>query len=236
MSFLTLPFLSGLTGGFSHCIGMCGIFVLSTAAVSTGKSNAADYLSALWRQSLFHGGRLISLILLGAIAGSLGSLAGFRGHVPSIQACLSMVAGAVLGVLALGQLGVAPALRLPEPDILGSGHGRGRKLYSDVLRGRAWFRPFLLGLLIGLLPCGLTYYIVIYAIGLGSITRGMLSMAAFCVGTIPGLLTLGMLAEAAPSFIRSPELRAGMSRLSGIILLVMAVLLVQRGWGTLRGL
>jgi len=236
MTYLILPFLSGLAGGFSHCIGMCGIFVLSVATVSAGKSGVASCRWALCRQVLFHGGRLFSLVLLGAIAGSIGSLSAFRIHVPAAQAYLSMAAGLLLGVLALGQLGVVPAFRLSEPDILGAGSGKGRALYVSVMRSTTWFRPVVLGLLIGLLPCGLTYYVVIYAIGLGSVIRGAISMAAFCIGTIPGLLTLGMLAEAAPPLLRSPCLRSGMSRVSGIILLVMAALLVQRGWETLRGL
>lgn len=236
MTFLILPFLSGFAGGFSHCIGMCGIFVLSTASIQANATGARAYAAAFGRQGLYHGGRLVSLSMLGAAAGALGSLASFRGHIPAVQAWIAVAAGVCLALLALGQLGLIRALRLPEPDVLGAAGGKGRQLYVRALRSGSVLRPFFLGLLVGLLPCGLTYYVVIYAIGLASATRGVLSMAAFCIGTVPGLLALGMLAAAAPAFVRSARMRRVMNVLGGVVLLLMGASLLQRGIETLRGL
>ncbi|HEY3330332.1 MAG TPA: sulfite exporter TauE/SafE family protein [Capsulimonadaceae bacterium] len=233
---LTLPFLSGLSGGFSHCIGMCGIFVLTVASVSSEELAAKHYGTALTRQLLFHVGRLVSLTLLGVVAGAIGSLAGFREHVPAVQAWMGLIAGTLLAVLSLGQLGIIPALRIPEPDVLGANGGKGRQLYVRVLRANHWLKPLALGLLVGVLPCGLTYYILIYALAAGSVLDSAACMAAFGSGTIPGLLALGMLASSAPSFLASRGLRVGMTRLSGIILLIMAGFLIHRGWETLNGL
>jgi sulfite exporter TauE/SafE len=231
-----LPFMTGLSSGFSHCIGMCGIFVLSTAAVSRAAESQRNYVAAVGRQALFHGGRLVSLSILGLFAGLLGSLASFRGHMPAVQAWVSIVAGITLVLLALGQLGIAPKLRVPEPDVLGSGGGKGRKLYVDALRSKHWLQPLALGTLIGFLPCGLTYSVLIYALGLPSVPKSVVAMLFFGIGTIPGLLTLGLFAEAVPGLVGSQAVRAGITRLSGIILLIMAWFLVSRGWDTLRGL
>ncbi|MDR3710485.1 MAG: sulfite exporter TauE/SafE family protein [Capsulimonadaceae bacterium] len=237
MTDLLLPFFSGLTGGFSHCIGMCGVFVLSAASVGRSGSGRPDYAAAAARQAMFHGGRLLSLLVLGVVAGSLGSLASFRGHVPLAQTGLSFAAAIALGALALGQLGIAPALRIPEPDVMAAGGGKGRALFARIFRSKALLRPLALGFMVGLLPCGLTYYVLLYGIATASPASSALMMASFWLGTVPGLAAIGMTAGVAGSLLRpSTAVRVGMSRLSGIILLLMAALLAFRGWETLRAL
>jgi sulfite exporter TauE/SafE len=50
---------------------------------------------------------------------------------------------------------------------------------------------FVLGLMLGLLPCGLSYGAFARAIPTGSVSEGALLVSAFAIGTIPGLLLLG---------------------------------------------
>jgi sulfite exporter TauE/SafE len=65
-----LAFFWGLAGGFSHCIGMCGVFVVAySGSPEPGKTHIPPI-----RHVLFHMGRLITLGLLGAIAGVLGGV------------------------------------------------------------------------------------------------------------------------------------------------------------------
>ena len=121
---LTTAALWGLAGGFSHCIGMCGIFVLSC-----GPFDKANGQKSAGRRILIHLGRAASLVSVGAAAGALGSLAGLAAHTRCAQGLIAVVFGLVLALLALGYVGFIPWLRIPEPDILAAGGGAGRRLF-----------------------------------------------------------------------------------------------------------
>ncbi|HEX5322420.1 MAG TPA: sulfite exporter TauE/SafE family protein, partial [Capsulimonadaceae bacterium] len=154
MSLYLLPFLWGLAGGFSHCIGMCGIFVLSCSAGPPGpdgKPRPAPHM--LERHLAFHVGRLATLGALGALAGAIGSLAGFARHFARTQGIVSIAAGIVMALLALGYVGLIPKLKIPEIDVMGAGGGWGRRLFVRALQSRSFARPLLLGALVGFLPC-----------------------------------------------------------------------------------
>ena len=142
----------GLASGFSHCVGMCGIFVVSYAGMPD-KGEARRFVHPM-RHLLFHGGRLASLALLGLLGGTIGALGHRWAFVGGV---LSLAVGVGMLGLALGLAGVLPKLRLPEPDVLGAGGGRGRRLYRRVLQSHSRLRPLGIGVCVGLLPCGLTY-------------------------------------------------------------------------------
>src|SRR5262245_24023251 len=72
-------FLSGLAGGFAHCAGMCGPFVLAQAAARAGRDEAYGTLQRLAGAALapYHLGRATTYAALGALAGGLaGAVAG----------------------------------------------------------------------------------------------------------------------------------------------------------------
>lgn len=230
MSLYFLPLLWGLAGGFSHCIGMCGIFVLSCSGgpiSADGKPRPAPHL--LERHLAFQAGRLITLSLLGAIAGAIGSLAGFASHFARTQGIVSIVAGVLMALLALGYVGLIPQLKIPEIDVMGAGNGWGRRVFVRTLQSRIGFRPFLLGLLVGLLPCMLTYTVLIPAAATLSAVKGLFIMLAFGIGTMPGLLTLGLLSGLFAGFFKKPAFRVAMTRISALVMLAMAGVFIWRG-------
>ena len=55
----------GLIGGFAHCIGMCGVFVLAYAGLPD-KGDTRRFLHPE-RHALFHAGRLFSLTTIESI-------------------------------------------------------------------------------------------------------------------------------------------------------------------------
>jgi hypothetical protein len=88
------------------------------------------------------------------------------------------------------------------------------------------------GMLWGLLPCGLVYYALLMALAVGSATGGALFMLGFGVGTLPGLMTTGMLAGWLARLARRPAMRqvAGASLLGlGLAILVLG----QAPWAPL---
>jgi sulfite exporter TauE/SafE len=256
-----LAFSWGLAGGFSHCIGMCGVFVAAYtgptdvsarpsskgptspqvqaggAATTTAPPHAraigsglrTSALAAGGRHMLFHAGRLTSLVTLGMIAGALGSI----GHQwAAAQGVVSIAAGVLMVGLALGFAGIMPWLRIPEPDVLGAGGGVLRRLFARALRSDSASRPLLIGLFVGLLPCGLTYQALIPAALSGSIARAALIMALFCAGTIPGLLTFGVAGNLLfGGLLMRPHFRLAMTKVAAFIMAVIGVVFVWRGLG-----
>jgi sulfite exporter TauE/SafE len=214
-----LVFVWGLVGGFSHCIGMCGVFVIACGAAAKGP-RVLPHL-------LFHSGRLLSLLTLGMIAGALGSI---DHRWAAAQSAVSIGAGVVMLGLALGFAGVVPWLRIPEPDVLGAGGGLGRRLFVRALRSEHPLRAGLIGLFVGLLPCGLTYQALIPAAVSGSAARGALTMALFGIGGMPGLLTLALLAQTPLGKILSnTPLRQRMTLVSAAVMAVLGIVFFWRG-------
>ena len=214
----------GLAGGFSHCIGMCGVFVVSYAGMPD-RNDTRRFLHPE-RHLLFHGGRLAALAALGLLGGALG---GLSHHWAATQGAVSVVVGLLMIGLALGMAGVLPGLRLPEPDVLGAGGGRGRRLFLRALRSRSVLKPLLIGLFVGLLPCGLTYNALSATLVLGA-ARGALLMLCFGLGTVPGLLTLGVFGNAlGGGLLTRPRFRMAMTRVAALFMAVMGLAFIGRG-------
>lgn len=218
----------GLASGFSHCIGMCGVFVVSYA----GMPDKGDRRRLLHpeRHVLFHGGRLTALAILGLAGGMIGAL----GHRwASAQAIVSLAVGAVMLGLALGLAGLLPGFRLPEPDVLGAGGGRLRRLYLQVLQSRSTLKPLGVGLFVGFLPCGLTYNALMATFTLHPLSGAFL-MLLFGLGTIPGLLALALFGNAlfGGLLMRLP-FRLAMTRVSAVFMAALGLAFLWRGWASL---
>lgn len=211
----------GLASGFSHCIGMCGVFVISYAG-ATGKSR-----SSAGRHLLFHGGRLAIFALLGLAGGAIGAL----GHQwASAQAVVSLVVGLAMLGLALGLAGIFPRLRLPEPDVLGAGGGRVRQWYRRVLGSQSVWKPLGVGVFVGLLPCGLTYNALMATFTLHPLS-GLILMLCFGLGTIPGLLTLALFGQTLlGGLLTRLPFRVAMTRVSALFMAVLGFAFLWRGW------
>ena len=210
----------GLAGGFSHCIGMCGIFVVSYAGGSPRPGGAGRHL-------LFHGGRLAALALLGAAGGAIGAL----GHRwASAQSVVSLAVGLVMLGLALGLAGVFPQFRLPEPDVLGAGGGRGRRVYLRALQSKHGLKPLAVGIFVGFLPCGLTYNALMATFTLRPLSGATL-MLCFGLGTVPGLLALALFGSALfGGLLTKLPFRIAMTRVSAFFMAVLGLAFLWRGW------
>ena len=112
-------FAAGLAGGFTHCAGMCGPFVLAQVAGFLDKVDAArmSELTRLRGAALvpYHLGRLTTYSALGALAG------GLAGRVQEI-AGLRWIAAGLLALAAL--LFLAQAAGRMAPLAAGGPPGR----------------------------------------------------------------------------------------------------------------
>ena len=73
---------------------------------------------------------------------------------------------------------------------------------AGLLRERSLSSLAILGMLNGLLPCGLVYVACAGAIATGSLLSGALYMSVFGLGTIPMMLAIGWFGRLLPLSIR----------------------------------
>lgn len=206
LAFLTL----GVLGSAGHCVGMCTPFVLMVSRHFARPEGAHLPWAA---QSWYTAGRLLTYGTLGAFAGGLGMALHSIGGALDLQRAAMVFAGIVLVVSgATGLLSLASRGSL-EPIMV--------RVLSRVGR-RMPGHPLLLGLLLGLLPCGLLYTAVLAAMALGSATNGFLALVFFGLGTTPALFGVSL---ADTLFIRQ---RATLNRLSHLFVLAMGAWFLWR--------
>lgn len=204
---LWTAFLLGLVGS-AHCAGMCGPLALALPA--TGNTRA----TFLAGRVLYNLGRLLTYAALGAVFGQLGqsfALAGF-------QRWISLAAGVVI----LLSLFASARFTLGQPTVVAVGWLK--SAFSRLLKMRSLGSVFTLGLLNGLLPCGLVYAAAAAAATTGHILDGTLAMLAFGLGTVPMMLGFSL---AGPRL--HTLLRFKLQRLVPTSLAIVGGLLILRG-------
>ncbi len=203
--------------GSVHCAAMCGGFVCLYAG--SAQPNAVSLRS----HALYNVGRLVSYLLLGALAGALGSGVTQIGAFAGIGRAATIVAGVLMIAWAISMIAAQQGLRVGFRTTavpLWWQQGIGRLLHA-IREQPMPVRAALTGLGTTLLPCGWLYVFVASAGGTGSVRNGMLVMAVFWLGTVPALLAVGIGAQR----IFGP-FRRKLPTLGAVTVLVMGVLSV----------
>jgi uncharacterized protein len=190
-------FIGGLTGGFTHCLAMCGPFVACDRACASKACSISKSVSDTFGLS-YHLGRMTTYGGLGFLVALLSQQVVLAGWWPWLSSL--MLAGA--GVLFLW-------------SFLQSCHHD-----SSAIRPLTYLR----GLLLGFMPCGLLYAALMMAAALANPWEGMLAMGLFALGTMPALLIAGGSAEWLGRKWQHTMQSAGraMMAFNGLTLLVMA--------------
>ncbi len=186
--------------GTGHCVGMCGPLIFALPG-RTGR-----FIPHVW----YHP--------------ALAQLTGVdtKSDVAALQLWLRFLAAALLaalGALRLGWVREPRWFASLDPERI-PGFRRALAGASDS-RGQAAF--FLVGLMLGFLPCGLSYGAFAAALGTGSSAAGALLVLAFAVGTVPGLLLLGTGLSALVRRYRRPS-----DVIAGLLMLFMAAMLLRK--------
>jgi sulfite exporter TauE/SafE len=203
--------------GSVHCAAMCGGFVCLYAG--SAQPNAVPLRS----HALYNVGRLVSYLLLGALAGTLGAGITQVGSFAGVGRAATVVAGVLMIGWAVSMIAAQQGLRIgfgTSAVPLWWQRGIGRLLHAIRQQPTA-VRAALTGLGTTLLPCGWLYVFVASAGGTGNARDGMLVMAVFWLGTVPALLAVGVGAQR----IFGP-FRRKLPTLGAVTVLVMGVLSV----------
>jgi sulfite exporter TauE/SafE len=206
-------FLSGLLGSLGHCLGMCGPLVLLVGMQLKTRGRAG-----LPVQGLYHLARVAVYVVLGAIAGGIGSLLGLSSGLRQAAGLISLILGLGVMLVGLGYLGWLPLGRMERAGAWLN------KTMSWALQLGNPGGAVVLGALNGLLPCGLVYSSLLVAASTGSAGAGALGMLIFGLGTAPALLVVGMGVGAL-----SVRARQTMSRVAGVLIVLVGLQLALRG-------
>ncbi len=210
-----LPWTALLLGvvGSLHCIGMCGPIALALPIAHMGRGFRIRGILA------YNFGRAATYSVLGAISGLIGSAINWAGG----QQALSITAGVIILIaLFLGLAGK----KIPLPRSLDRLYGKLRSSLGNLFRDKSIKGLLFIGLLNGLLPCGLVFAALAGAAATGTFWQGALFMFVFGLGTIPAMFSLSFAAGHL-----SGNFRNKLRRAVPVFVSIMAILLILRGMG-----
>jgi sulfite exporter TauE/SafE len=212
---VNLNFYTALTIGVVgslHCIGMCGPIAIS---LPLGRKS-------WWHRTLggltYNAGRILTYGLLGALFGMLGQGIEMAG----LQRWASILIGAAMILSVL-----FPALfkgKIKFEQFLFGYAGKMIGKFRNLFAIQSFPSLFLIGLLNGLLPCGLVYVAVAGALNTNSIPGGVVFMLLFGLGTLPVMLAIPLIGNLIGSGFRKKY-----QYLLSVLVVVLGVLFVLRG-------
>jgi sulfite exporter TauE/SafE len=211
---LGIIFTLGLVSGM-HCLQMCGPIVM-TYGIAVPRGNAFKaHLS-------YNAGRVLTYMLLGALAGALGSGLGTLGRMANLATGARIVSGVAMIVAGILMIGFVPSKGLVSIQK----HGVTARFSKAI--GKLLLSPgskFRLGLILGFLPCGLVYAALLKAMETAGPISGAFTMLAYGLGTSIALLAVGMASSLAGARLAGNWT----TRLAAVSILIAGSVLLYRG-------
>ena len=235
-------FVVGLAGSV-HCIGMCGGIVgaLSGAPGSArvipitpfGRPGAAATLRRQGGRVLaYNAGRIGSYMAAGALAGGLAGGVLALSRIATLQSVAYWLANLMLAALGLYLMDAWHGLARLEA----AGQFLWRRLQpllKPLLPMDSALKALALGSLWGWVPCGMVYSVLLTAMLSGSALAGALVMLAFGLGTLPALVSLGLVGARLRTGMQGRAMRVACGALVlgfGLLGLARAAAGVSLGW------
>jgi sulfite exporter TauE/SafE len=208
-----VAFMIGILGSF-HCVGMCGPLALALPL------NNSSFTAKFFGAFIYNAGRIATYTVFGLIFGLIGQTAALF----NFQQWLSIATGAIILLLI-----IMPKKYKMQSTAANYTNGFFANVRSKL--GRLFTQKnnsslFVIGLLNGLLPCGLVYMAVAGAIAAGDIGKSALFMAAFGLGTLPVMWSIALFGNYIGISVRQKIRRA-----YPYMMTLMACLLILRGMG-----
>ncbi len=229
-------FVAGVAGSL-HCVDMCGPILLSFGRRVEGGEPATFGARSLDLLCL-HAGRVWTYCLLGLLTGMAGGHLRLEANALGWQRPLSMLVSVLFLIAGVAALGIVPGFRLEKPrtgcGVLTVGRVRWLSwLMRDPRRGAR----FLLGAVMGLLPCGLVYAMLLAVATLPTPLHGALGMLVFGAGTLPALSALFLSSATLPTSLRVHGPRAtGLILVAAGAFMLVRTLFVDPSMGPMHGM
>lgn len=208
---LSTALLVGFLGSF-HCLGMCAPI---TWAIPDKFANRKKWLT---NKLIYNFGRVITYSALGAVVGLVGEMFAFAGF----QQWLSIIAGSTLIIGVFLFRGKIPEIRIFKP--LSNFMVWIKSKMSKLITAKGWKSNLSLGMVNGLLPCGLVYAALIGGISMGGILGGATYMALFGLGTFPMMIAAAVIGRTAGQTFKSR-----IANFTPKFMVILGVLFILRG-------
>ncbi|HIP48029.1 MAG TPA: sulfite exporter TauE/SafE family protein [Lutibacter sp.] len=210
---------AAFTASIGHCIGMCGGIVVAYS------SSKIDQKKSWLNQSISHLaynlGRVTTYTILGVIFGFLGKVSAFS---PTTKGILFIITGVLMvfaGLSLLGKLGFLNTIEVSVSDKTWF-----QKLFRKLMTTKSLGSFYSLGLLNGIIPCGLVYSFAIIAASTASPLWGGVVMAIFGLSTIPTLFLLGSVTK----ILQKGTTRKIMMKISAFLVITYGVFTLYKGY------
>ncbi|MNJ85312.1 hypothetical protein D3C87_27820 [compost metagenome] len=208
MTFYLSLFLLGLASSF-HCMTMCGPISM---ALPLNRQSNKTLIGGILSNNI---GRMATYTFLGLILGTIGfSLGIFR-----FFQIGSIFFGLVLIVLAWRRQWINK-LEFRNHSL---NHWTSRKM-GYLLKQQGTFRLFLIGLLNGLLPCGMIFLALASSLLASNPWETALGMSFFGLGTLPGMISVAFFAQK-----MGQSFRGKLTHIYPYLLTLIGILVILRG-------
>lgn len=197
----SMLFLTGLLTSI-HCISMCGAINLMATINTSSKIS-------IKRPLLYNIGRVLSYTLIGGIVGLIGSILSIS---TTISGIIILIASILMFLMALNMLGLIRLKRIKIFNFKSKSHN-----------------AFVIGLLNGFMPCGPLQAMQVYALSTGSFMRGAFSMFLFGLGTIPLMLSTGIILN-----LVKGKGRIIINKIASVLILILSLVMLNRSLLTLN--
>jgi len=207
----------GFFGGFTHCSGMCGPFVLTQVSNRLQNTPLEKFSTFSKMRNLalipYHLGRITTYSFIGFFCSAITkNLQNFK-HVSG--ALLIIAAFIFLKNILNFKLPFKPRkssfLKIKTPEIL-------KKLFANP----QGFNGYLLGIILGFIPCGLLYAAFVLSASLANPILASFAMFLFGIMTFPSLF---LIASSSYLFLKITNLKL----VSKIVILINAASLMFMG-------
>lgn len=206
-----------------HCLGMCAPIVLAYSSRLTFSQMPLSPQLATATHLLYNFGRITTYSFIGGACGLVGKMLNLSlltlGFGVSHQA-VGIACGVLVFLFGLMQVGAIRRWQFLSENIFFTS-SMFQQLVGRFMSAQSLSAKYVMGVLLGFLPCILTYSMFVTALSSGGFLEGFLMLFAFGVGTIPMLFFTGVFSSA---LLRA--LRAYGNLISGVAMMLLGALLI----------
>lgn len=192
-------FFAGLSGGMSHCAGMCGPFVIMQVTQKMDNVNIEKIgiFTRLQGAALlpYHFGRATTYTFIGVASTYLMSNIAQYSVFKWIAFSLLITAAIVMLLSAFGKNNLLASkfnlsIKIPKNIRI--------NFVKMLFQNPTGLRGYMLGVILGFIPCGLVYSAIMVVSSTGNVAVATIGIVIFSLSTIPGLLLVGLGASFTP--------------------------------------
>lgn len=219
----------GFFGGFSHCSGMCGPFVLTQISQNLQKIPLENFSNFQRLKNFallpYQLGRISTYSFLGFIFASFSQNFEDQSHFKILSAILLLLASLFFFTLLFER----KLLRFKLPFLKNAASFFVKKISPKInflFQNSQGINGYFLGLILGFIPCGLLYGAFLIAAAISNPALSAIGMFCFGLATFPALFLTGLGGHILLKFSGFKTITKVVITINAIMLFLMALKLI----------